>query len=375
MNSWEPMDNPGVDGRRQVEADPQRSDDTLDFSLLQLANTLLKHRLLVLGLPALVLTLTTVLILTSPRTYTSTGSFMPLTGDSRVGISGLAAQFGISVPSGSEPSPQFYADLLQSSTILEPLADSTYGGTDGEHQTLARAFDIQEKDYSKAKARVLARLRAIMSVSVNTRTAVIRYSVTTTSPRLSEQIGQRWMAEVDQFNVQTRRGRAAAERRFLEDRAAVTLGDLRRAENRLQEFLQRNRVFQNDPRLVFEHDRLSRDVRISEQVYTTLAQALEQASVESARSTPTLTVVESPKAPAGPNGRRLVMRAAVAVLGGLLAGVFAAVIRESLLSAPSREPKEFAEFLALRRRVATDLRHPLRALRNSSSAEPTARVD
>jgi uncharacterized protein involved in exopolysaccharide biosynthesis len=282
------------------------------------------------------------------------------------GLSGLAAQFGIAAAGGTQSSV-FYASLLTTRTILEALAESTYVGPDGRQQTLAHLFGVRSADSVAVRTALTSRLRRSVGTSVERGTGVIRYAVTTESPLLSRQIADRLMSEVNDYSVRSRRNRAAADRRFIEEQVALNLADLQRAENRVQEFLQRNRLYQNDPQLVFQHERLTRDLRMREQVYTGLAQALEQASLETARSTPTISVLEPPDTPLGPDSRRVLFRATLALIVGLFLGVSAAVAREYALSSSRREPGEFAEFQTLRRRLATTLRHPFRALRRQAS--------
>lgn len=68
------------------------------------------------------------------------------------------------------------------------------------------------------------------------------------------------MNAVNDFNQRTRRDQPAAERKFIEARLQVATADLRAAEDRMQQFLQGNRVT-GSPDLQFTRDRLQREFR------------------------------------------------------------------------------------------------------------------
>lgn len=63
-----------------------------------------------------------------PRIYTATASFMPQVGEGQASrLAGLAAQFGVSVPTGEAgQTPRFYADLLRSRELLKQTALAEY---------------------------------------------------------------------------------------------------------------------------------------------------------------------------------------------------------------------------------------------------------
>ncbi|MGH7701841.1 MAG: GNVR domain-containing protein, partial [Gemmatimonadales bacterium] len=131
--------------------------------------------------------------------------------------------------------------------------------------------------------------------------------------------------------------------------------DLREAEDRLQEFLQRNREFRNSPQLAFEYDRLQREVTMRQQVYTTLAQGYEQARIDEVRNTPLISIVEQPDLPVKPKSRRLILKTLLGLtLGGLL-GLFLALWLDLVARDRVRSPEQFDRFSALRAETGRDL--------------------
>ena len=141
----------------------------------------------------------------------------------------------------------------------------------------------------------------------------------------------------------------------------------------MQQFLQRNRDLLNSPELTFQRDRLQREVSMQQEVFTSLAQALEQAKIEEVRDTPVLTLVEEPELPVRPDRLRLIVKGGMALLGGLMLGCLLAFWKAFSENAARAGSLEVAEFQRLRREAAGDLLRPWRVLsrrRRSPTASP-----
>jgi uncharacterized protein involved in exopolysaccharide biosynthesis len=194
------------------------------------------------------------------------------------------------------------------------------------------------------------------------KTGVVDLAVTVRQPGLAVQINQRLLDLINQFNLRTRQSQAAQERRFTERRLAEVRQDLRGAEDRLQQFLQRNRDIRNSPDLTFQADRLQREVAMQQQVFTTLAQAYEQAKIEEVRDTPVITVVERPELPVRPDRRGLIGKGILGLLLGLVIGTAWAFAKSYAANSDRLSSEEAAEFSVLRRQAAGDLLRPWRPL-------------
>src|SRR5262245_33947446 len=101
----------------------RREQDQL--SLLWILAVLLRERRTILSLMALGIGIALVATLLRPPRYTTTFSFVPqaLQDPTRSGLASLAGQFGLSLGNmtGEAQSPQFYADLIETRAILEPV--------------------------------------------------------------------------------------------------------------------------------------------------------------------------------------------------------------------------------------------------------------
>jgi uncharacterized protein involved in exopolysaccharide biosynthesis len=282
-------------------------------------------------------------------------------------LSGLAAQFGVAMPSTSgAESPAFYADLVQSRGLLGSVVDTPFEyETDGGAKAKGTLTDFYK---SKGKTPALRRDAAIrrlgdeVNASTVQKTGVVNLEVTAIQPALAVQINQRLLELLNEFNLRSRQSQAGEERRFTERRLSEVKQDLRTAEDRLQQFLQRNRDMRNSPELTFQADRLQREVTMQQDVYTTLAQAYEQAKIEEVRDTPVITIVQQAEFPVRPDRRGLIVKSLLGLIAGLLLGSALAFWKSYATNSASLATTEAAEFAILRRQAAGDLLRPWRPI-------------
>ena len=341
-----------------------RSDE---ISILGVLVAVLRRRgLVALVAVSLAAVVVTVLLLL-PRTYTAESSFMPQTKKSPTSLTGLAAQFGFNLPA-TDPgqSPAFYADLATSRSILGLLAETNYryrSDTGVVEGNLITIYKSKGTTPGRRRDAAIRRLSDDVKATTVQKTGLVNIAVTSREPDLSLQINLRLIYLLNQFNLHTRQSQAGEERRFTERRLDEVRQDLRAAEDRLQQFLQRNRDVLNSPELQFQRDRLQREVTMQQDVFTSLAQAVEQAKIEEVRDTPVLTTVQAPEWPVRPDRRGLVLKGVLALFVGLALGSAWALWKAYTVNASRLGSPEAAEFASLRSATASDLRHPWRALR------------
>ena len=354
--------------------DPQRPSRPVpedEISLLDLLNVLLRRRGILVAATGTVTVLTLLVILLTPRSYTATTSFIPQMSEAGASrLAGLASQFGFRVPSESPgESPAFYSELVESREILAPLAreELTFREEEDEEVftitgTLPDLLEMDEElDPAVRQQSAMKWLREeAVSVSTGRETGLVEVSVQTPWAGLSQLLARRILDRVNAFNLQTRQSRAAAERTFVEDRLAEARDSLRAAEDRLEAFLESNRQFlanrSSSPELSFRHERLQRQVAMQQQVYTSLAEAYEQARIAEVRNTPVITVVESPERPVRPDSRQGVLKLALGVILGGMLGVFLAFGQEFMHRARSQEDEEYREFSTLWAQTRADVK-------------------
>jgi uncharacterized protein involved in exopolysaccharide biosynthesis len=245
------------------------------------------------------------------------------------------------------------------------VVDTPFVLPDAGTLTLVEHYESSGDTPARRRDEAIQSLEQNLETTVDATSGVVELRATATDPALALMINQRVLDLVNQFNLHTRQSQAAMERRFTEGRLEEVRGDLREAEDRQQRFLQRNRDYQNSPELLFQSERLQREVEFRQQLYTVLAESYERAKIDEVRDTPVITVVERPELPARPDRRGLLKWGLVSLILGLILGSILALIREALARTRSDEPAEYAELAELWRSSKDDLLHPWRPLRRA----------
>lgn len=331
-------------------------------SVLQLLNLLLAHGTLLWKMPMYLVIAVIAITVVLPRHYATEVSFTPIASDlssfggSSSPLSGLAAQFGVSIPGqASAQSPEFYQSLVESPTFLRSLAETRYRFRDRDVMQDGTFIDLYEFDEStKGKTidkAVQFMANHVLSIRTDDQTGIVAINVRTEWPALSEQMARRIVALVDEYNLGSHQHQAAAQQAFMQQRLDTARAELRNAENALQEFLQRNRTFKDDPQLAFQYDRLQREMSMRQDLYTTVMQGYEQARIEAARNTPSIALVEPPTMPLRAERMHLAFKALFATLGGLVLAMMLAVISELVRAARQREPEQVDAIVSQLQRV------------------------
>lgn len=336
-------------------------------SLLGLLNVVLRHRVMIALLALTLGAVWVTLALIAPRTHTSVASFVPQDRAAGGNLPGVVAQLGLNIGGGGggTASPDFYVDLVTARPVMLAVAAETlsYRNEAGQpvQGTLADFYEIREATPALSREYAIRRLKQDIGAGASIKTGVITVRVRATQPEVAFQIADKVLAEVHEYNLNSRQRQAAADRRFAEQRLQDLEVSLRRAEDRLQSFLELNRNPQA-PRLAMQLDRLRRDVSMQQSLYTALAQNYGQSKIEEVRDTPVIATVETPEVPVLPDKRGLPVKLLVGLLLGTLLGTVLAFIKDYFSRTRSAAPDDFQEFARLRRAAVDDMLHPWRPL-------------
>lgn len=282
---------------------------------------LLRRMRLLLAVAVAFAVVTVLVLILQGRRYTADTSFLPQGRAARSEISGLAAQLGISVPTATaSESPLFFVDLARARPVLSSVADSATAVLQGT--SLEDLFDIAPGAAQRRRAKAISAFNRALGAAVSTKTGIVELTLTTPNASASAELLALLVRTIDRINGASHRTHAGAQRRFTEERVNATRQELRHAEDRLQYFLERNRVA-GSSKLTIEEERLRRDIQSAQSLYSALLEATEQARLEELRDTPAITVLEAPVAPLDPDPRHLGRYAFVAAaFGGLIAMLY-----------------------------------------------------
>jgi uncharacterized protein involved in exopolysaccharide biosynthesis len=303
-------------------------------------------------------------IMLQPRMHSAPLSFVPQVYEEMLGVSGLAAQMGFGLSaSQAVHTPVFYAELISTPRVRKELLLTKYVASDngrmreGDYFALYNVKGKTQLAQMQSGERLLARhLRVVGDMH----TGMVHVNASAQWPEVAEQMANRILELVTEFNESSRQSKAAEESRFTRDRLAETRRELQQAEDELKEFLVRNRSgLETSPPLMFEFTRRQQDVALRSQLVATLAQSYEKANIERSRDTPLITIVQAPTGFARPVPRGTIWKSllAVVLVGSLsLVGV---LLREFIAT-----PRSDGEYPELRRVLRS-----ARLIRRSAAAK------
>ncbi len=309
---------------------------------------LLEQWRLVFGLPFGLAVVTAIISLIVTPYYRARTSFI-VDAETRTlqgagGLAGLASQFGLNVGAQGNESPQFYADLAKSDEVLLAVGSARYPVPDHPDSTtpLWAMYRIKSPAAPRARETLLKRLRGDVLTDVSLTTGLVVLQVDAPSPALAAAVADTLLGALNRFNLERKQLRSRESRRFLESRVEQAKGDLRQSEDSLRIFRERNHLYQQSPDLMLRDQRLQREVDLRQQIYVTLSGAYEQARIEEVRDTPTLTVVDPPRAPYDKvRPRRKVLVLAVGFIG-LIVSVGVGLLRRSVSTLDDDEMQAWA---------------------------------
>jgi hypothetical protein len=168
--------------------------------------------------------------------------------------------------------------------MLYPESPSTATG-DGEMPALT------EDEY-----RALRRVSGMVSTRVNDDTGLMTISVTASGPRLAAQVTESFLEHLTERVREIRTEKVRNQLDFVETRFQQAGEELEETEKQLAQFLERNQGA-GSAQLQFQRDRLQRQVRFKEQLYSNLQSQLTQTRLDLQRQQPVLTIVEEPVPP------------------------------------------------------------------------------
>jgi len=349
---------------------PSVRDIDVQILLVDLASIALERRRFIVLVPTMLFLAVVGMGLISERTYSVRTRFAPQGAEVAPGgqLAGLAAQFGVTVPSGNvSESLDFYASLVESEPLMRGLIQPAFMFTfhgDTIRGSLIDIYEIEEATTARAVEVAVRRLRSDLNVSTDPKAGLITLRITSRYPELSAQIAERALELVNRFNLQTRQTQARQERAFVEGRLEEVESELQLAEDSLKAFLEKNRQFRGSPDLLFDHDRLERRVVMRQQVFTSLMQAYEQARIDEVRNTPVITMFEEPQVPALPDSRHLLARGLIAIFLGSVIAIFLAIGLEVFHRSRLDAPEQAERLRHLQEEVLQDISLPWRMFRS-----------
>ncbi|MBD3170561.1 MAG: hypothetical protein GF307_13840 [candidate division Zixibacteria bacterium] len=272
--------------------------------------------------------------LTAPHVFESYASIMPFQQSGNGGLAGLSdladMAKGLGLGSFTKSGPHaLYPAILKSRHIQSRiLKREFYTHKYGDRRPLYEIYNIKSDSPLEVEHYGLKKLAGGTDIVTDRKTNVITIQTQAEEPQLAADIANAYVEELKEFNLKLRNSRAKENREFIEERLEETKQELVKAENRLKEFRESNLRIGNSPELLMEQGRLTREVKIQEQVFLTLTKEYEIAKIDEQKSIPAVNVLDEAAPPAEKSKPQRVKIMMLAMLGGLVMGIAFAMVLE-----------------------------------------------
>ena len=278
--------------------------------------------------------------------FVSSSKVISLSGKNSISqFSNIAAQMGISVPTGSSEPKWAYKEIIESRDILRNVVKSKFSTKKfGESLPLFQILTYGDDepyfglDTLEEIAIDILKLE-MLSVTDDLITSIVEISVNSNEPELAQKINEKIILLLDAHQRSFNQNQSTKSRKFIQDRIIQTEKELIKAEELLKDFRDSNRRIENSPALLLEQQRLAREVTVLTGVFTTLKQNLETTKIEEVKEQDYIVTIESPNLPLFPSApRKLLILVGSTILGSLI-GLLIVILKISFKN-NSNEDKE-----------------------------------
>ncbi|WP_346857517.1 Wzz/FepE/Etk N-terminal domain-containing protein [uncultured Draconibacterium sp.] len=341
----------------------QVSEDEID--LIALAKTIWKGRKLIIITVLIFMAIGVAVALLSPKEYSSSTTMVPqLSNNSSKmgGLSSLAAMAGFNLgdlnKSSGELSPYIYPQIVQSVPFQLELMNASYtfsavdhpvsfyeyytqhytpgflaslkkytiglpfvilSAIKGEDQTSGKTLETNDYIYlTKEQEEVRKILANGVTLETNDKDGYVTLSVRSNEAKLSAQIAQKAQMLLQKYITTFKIEKASAQLKFIEERYADNKKEFEAAQAALADFRDKNKNV-TSARARTQEERLQSDYQLAFDVYSQLAQQLEQARIQVKEDTPVFSIIKPVTVPLEDNGSGLMTLLIWTFLGGVIA--------------------------------------------------------
>ncbi len=318
-----------------------------EINLIQYVNVLLKRRWMIIVGVFLCVLLTGIYSKRQSPVYKAYAQFLPSKDPDMTSRMGTLIGGGRVESFESNVTSEYYAELLKRSMFLERIANRKFNSKRyGKEVDLFSFYEIEADNETERLVKVYNAIKGSLEVSTHRTTKVITISYSTGEPELSAAITNAFIDELIKYNRDVRDSKAGRNLKFIEGQLNDNRKLLKDAESSLANFAAKNRIIAS-PDLEVEKDRLERNVKIQEEVYTTLKKQLELAKIEEQEEKPVIEILESAAPPlykSSPKTRKNVILAGLVSLF-LFVGLAFVMEYISKINPEDEKNKEFYKYL------------------------------
>jgi len=238
--------------------------------------------------------------------YLTTAKLLPTGEDNSLSnIQGLASQFGLALPfqSGSNLSfSDIYPEIVKSRQLTGIVLEKKFNTRKfGQNQLLknilSRQYRLDKYDVDERFKRSSEILQDNIKVSKARLTSIVTLEVRGLEPEFAVDLANTIISESDKLQREFKTHQISDKRSFIEERIKDVKKDLESAQEDLKEFRERNRQVQYSPALLLEEERLTTEMDVKKEIFSTLKQQFELVKIEEVEEGATVQILDKPVAP------------------------------------------------------------------------------
>ena len=351
-----------MEGQQNIPQQPippyYYDEDTISLSdiLLVLAKQL--KLLIITPLVFGVITAFYVLFMVGP-TYVSSAKIMSSSGGSSTSqLQGLAAQFGVAVPGGSEGAQWVYPEIVKSRTLAKSVLKRKFDTEKyGPQKSLLQilTYGDEEPTVSIDTLEIHGANALIDMIEIESQGSFYNLSVSTFEPQFAADLCAVLIEELDRHQRAYKTEKVKETRLFIEGRIVDVQKELEEAEEALKDFVDRNRQIQGSPALLLEQQRLTREASVLTGVFTTLKQQLEMTKIDEVKESTLVQVLDPPEAPLYRDKPKRKLSVLLSLILGFGFAVVVAFIKEYASNSDDEEKGKLREITELTKSNIADL--------------------
>nr|WP_279310123.1 GNVR domain-containing protein [Salinibacter ruber] len=202
---------------------------------------------------------------------------------------------------------------------------------------------------TEEEERAISALSGMVSASVSESGALeggsglMTVSASSGNPKLSARLNESFIEHLRTRVRELQTEKTRRNLRFVEKRFEEVKQELDAAENRLVQFLERNKgvlAAGSKPQLESRRERLRREVGFKEQLYSQMQKQVTQTRLQLQKEQPVVTIAEKPAPPAGPSAPNRTLNVVLSLFLGGLFGVGATFFRSAIQSQEDDEESQ-----------------------------------
>jgi len=248
------------------------------------------------------------------------------------GIAGVAAQFGVNVPSGSSAdltSPSLFPELIGSRIFAERILDKSFYSKDFDKElSLLAVFTYGDGSPDLGKDTLIQKAMGALQgmISFESKGSFSVLTVKAGDPYFARDLNKVVLNELQSLNRYFKGQHLNEKTNFIKNRIESVGNDLKKSEQTLKIFREQNRQI-SSPALQLEYEHLNRDVDIQKGIYLTLKQQQELAKIEEVEQTTIVQVLDEPQIPLSASNINLKLSVLIAGILGIGFGIMIGFVR------------------------------------------------